>query len=78
MPDEQSMVLRQEEIKDITGYKRPGDQLAELKAQGFYRARHHPVTGKVILERAHYEHVCAGGAEPANEPQVQPLSRKRA
>ena len=32
-------ILPRESIVAITGYKRPSDQLAELRAQGFYRAR---------------------------------------
>lgn len=60
-----------EAIESITGYKRPADQLAELRAQGFYRARRSPTDGSVILERPHYEHICAGGGKPANEPQVR-------
>lgn len=58
------------EIERITGYKRPADQLAELHRQGFYRARRSPTTGHIILERAHFDAVCAG-AKPANEPRVR-------
>lgn len=54
-------ILSQEEIEAITGgYKRPGDQLRELHAQGFFRARIGRVTGKVILERPHYDAVATG------------------
>lgn len=67
--------LSPEEICDVTGYRRPTEQLQELHAQGFYRARRNPVDGTVILERAHYAHICAGGGEPANEPQVRPKVR---
>ena len=54
-------ILSQEEIEAITGgYKRPGDQLRELHALGFFRARIGRVTGKVILERPHYDAVATG------------------
>lgn len=56
--------LTPKEIDDVTGYKRPADQLAELQRQGFYRARRSPTTGQIILERAHYAAVCAGGVQP--------------
>lgn len=45
------------------------DAIAELHRQGFYRARI-AVTGNVILERAHYDAVCAG-AKPAKAPTVR-------
>ncbi len=54
-------VLSSAEIERIAGgYKRPGDQLRELHRQGFHRARIGRVTGQVILERPHYDAVCAG------------------
>ena len=59
------------EIERVTGYKRPADQLEELKRQGFYRARRSPTSGSIILERAHYSAVCEG-AKPSNEPRVRP------
>jgi hypothetical protein len=49
------------------GYKRRSDQLVELHRQGFYRARIGKVTGQVILERAHYDAICAGGGQPSND-----------
>lgn len=63
-------ILTAAELERITGYRRPADQLAELHRQGFYRARRAPVTAHVILERAHYEAVCAG-TRPANTPKVR-------
>lgn len=62
--------LSASEIEAVTDYKRPADQLAELLRQGFYRARTSPRTGRVILERAHYDAVCAG-AKPVKSPQVR-------
>ena len=63
-------ILSPEELADVTGYRRAGDQLAELQRQGFYRSRRSPTTGHIILERVHYDAVCAG-ARPVNEPQVR-------
>lgn len=67
------ITLSAPEIQQVTGgYKRPGDQLAELHRQGFFRARLGRVTGRVILERAHYDAVCAGRTgEPPQAPQVR-------
>lgn len=48
------ITLSTAEIERMTGYKRPADQLEELKRQGFYRARRSPAGGQIILERAHY------------------------
>lgn len=58
-----------EELERVTGYKTPKRQEKELHRQGFYRARI-AVTGNVILERAHYDAVCAGN-KPAKEPTVR-------
>lgn len=55
------------ELLQVTGYKRPGDQLAELHRRGFYRARLGKVAGQVILERAHYDAICAGAGQPSND-----------
>lgn len=52
--------LSPEEIHAITNYRQPCKQVEELRRQGYYRARRAPITGEVILERAHYEAVCAG------------------
>ena len=68
-------ILPPESILAITGYKRPTEQLAELHAQGFYRARRSPVDGAIILERPHYDHICKGGGLPANDEQVRPQVR---
>lgn len=71
----QSVILTREEIDALTGYQWPSKQLAELKRQGFYRARFGPA-GNVLLERAHYEAVCAGPRAEANRPHVRPVLRK--
>jgi len=68
-------ILSSEELVAITGYKRPSDQLPELRKQGFYRARPHPATGKIILERAHYLMVC--GADAAQLAKLYGISEPR-
>lgn len=65
------ITLSAAEIERMTGYKRPADQLNELKRQGFYRARRSPTSGQIILERAHYAAICEG-AKTINEPRVRP------
>jgi len=65
-----TITLTQDELHAITGYKRPGDQMAELLRQGFSRARRSRTTGDVILERSHYDAVCAGQRITA-APQVR-------
>lgn len=67
-----SAIMTEEELQAITGYKRPQDRVDELHRQGFYRARRAPSDGSVILERAHYDAVCAGASKPANEPRLRP------
>lgn len=64
-----TIILTSEELAGVTGYRTPKRQLEELHRQGFYRARI-AVTGNVILERAHYDAVCAGN-KPAKEPTVR-------
>ena len=54
-----TIILTTDELERVTGYKTPKRQVQELHRQGFYRARI-AVTGNVILERAHYDAVCAG------------------
>jgi len=73
-----SATLDAEEIISITGYRRPSAQLAELQRQGFYRARRARFDGAVILERPHYDAICAGAALPGNEPRLRPITRRRA
>ena len=65
-----AIVLDDDELRAITRYSQPCKQLAELHRQGFYRARMGRV-GVVLLERAHYEAVCAGRVV-AEAPHVRP------
>jgi hypothetical protein len=69
------VTLLTSEIQSVTGYKRPIDQLRELHRQGFYRARISKVTGRVILERPHYDAVSAGGGQATNESFRRPALR---
>ena len=54
-----STTMTENEIAAITGYIQPGKQLATLKARGFERA-YRDRSGRVILERSHYDAVCQG------------------
>ena len=63
--------LSDAELERLTGYKRPADQLRELQDQGFWRARLSKTTGKVILERPHFEAVSCGAKPPQASPKVR-------
>lgn len=67
-----SITLTHAELVEITGYHQPSKQLAELHRRGFHRA----YIGRkgMVLERAHYEAVCAGQAERP-KPKVRPILR---
>lgn len=70
-----AMILSEPQIVEITGgYKRAADQLAELRRQGFFRARASRLTGRVVLEREHYVAVCRGTVSTAD---VQPRPKVR-
>jgi hypothetical protein len=71
MPDAPPLLLTHAELAALTGYQRPGDQVAELQRQGFTRARRSRTTGETILERAHYLAVSAGQIAP-QRPKVRP------
>lgn len=67
-----ALTLSPDEIRDLTRYKQPARQLAELHRQGYWRARRDRL-GRVILERAHYDAVCAGTAKDADmSPKLRP------
>lgn len=75
MPD---LILDQAELEAITGYRQPSRQLAELRRQGFLRARRNRL-GEVVLERGHYDAVVAGGPALAGQDERPPIySLKRA
>ena len=70
-----SVTLTENEVQELCGgLKQPARQLAELKRLGYWRARRAPITGRVVLERAHYEAVCAGErrASKVQQPQLRP------
>ena len=65
-----SLNLDHDEVVEASGgYKRPSDQLRSLHARGFVRAHCDGPSGKVVLERSHYEAVTRGqfGQAAANE-----------
>jgi hypothetical protein len=74
-----SLTLSSEEVEDITGgLTQPRRQVAELHKRGFWRAR--LKNGRAILERPHYEAVCAGALPPGKSkgdtrgrPQLLPI-----
>lgn len=72
-----SVVLSAEDIRSLTGYRRAGEQLAELHRLGYWRARRCPITGRVILERAHYEAVASGARAPETAPRLRPAPALR-
>lgn len=53
--------LTPDELAEITGYRQPAAQLRVLRERGYWRAWQ-ASTGRVVLERAHYEAVCSGQA----------------
>ncbi len=72
------LLMTAEEIAALVEYRQPVKQVEELHRQGFWRARRGAVSGRVILERSHYEAVCGGarlgmpiGKRPP-EPKLQP------
>ncbi|PZQ77765.1 MAG: hypothetical protein DI563_02465 [Variovorax paradoxus] len=65
-----SLLLSSDELHALTGYRMAARQLKALHQAGFHRARKGP-TGAVILERAHYEAICAG-VQQAKRPKVIP------
>ena len=65
------------ELIELTDYKVPARQLEVLHARGFWRACIGR-DGRVLLERAHYEAVCAGQASaPERKPRPRPINPQR-
>lgn len=59
--------LTEPELVEISGgLTTPRRQLNALRAAGFWRARL-GADGRVVLERPHYEAVCAGALQPGSE-----------
>lgn len=70
------ITLTEDELIAVTGYRQPAAQLAALQARGFWLARKSTITGRVILDRAHYEAVCQGAAQTADTaPRRRPTLR---
>ena len=59
------ITLDKDELVALTGLMQPRRQVEELLARGFWRAR--LVHGEAVLERAHYEAVCAGAVAPGTK-----------
>ena len=70
------LLLSTTEIEELTGYKRPCDQLRELHRQGFCRGRRDRL-GRVVLERAHYLAVC-GMEQQSARPRVKRQAQRPA
>jgi hypothetical protein len=64
------LTLKPQEIAELTGYRQPAAQLAELHRRGFWRA-YRSRLGTVILERAHYEAVARGETAPKPAPRLR-------
>lgn len=71
-----TILITDQELVELTGYKRPSKQLPILKKQGFFRARINERTGNVLLERDHYQAVCAGPL-PSAAPKLRPPTLRR-
>jgi hypothetical protein len=67
--DVDELLLTEDELVALTGYRRPAEQLHELHRQGFSRARRNRL-GRVVLERSHYDAVTRG-EQTAGKPKVR-------
>lgn len=68
-------VLTDDEVREASGgYTQPARQLRELHKRGFWRASRSILTGKVILERPHFEAVTRGEASAPKQsrPRLMP------
>lgn len=71
MTDSPSLLVGDDELVQLTGCRQAAAQLRELHRQGFWRARRLATSGDVVLERAHYEAVCAGDAAPSRRGRAE-------
>lgn len=55
-----SGVLSPKEIFDLTGYSQPSKQVEALISRGFTRTYRDKRSGRVVVERCHFEAVCRG------------------
>jgi hypothetical protein len=67
--DVSDITLSPAELVELTGCKRPADQMRVLHERGFVRAA--LMRGFVVLERAHYEGVLAGTYGRAMAPSAE-------
>lgn len=65
------LILNAAELEAVTGYRQPSRQLAELRRQGFVRARRNRL-GDVVLERGHYDAIVAGRSGAPAAPKARP------
>lgn len=71
-----SVTLTEGELVQVAGgHTQPRRQLTELHKRGFWRARL-GIHGRVVLERAHFDAVCAG-ALPPGQAKVDTPGRPR-
>jgi len=70
----QGLVLGEDELVKLTGYRQPVKQLAVLHQRGFWRA-YRSVLGSVVLERAHYTAVCQGSEAKPSAQRKRPQLR---
>lgn len=63
-------VLTEQELLDLTGYSLPSKQLEALMSRGFIRA-YRGRSGRVILERPHYDSVCRGEYQPFHQTGIR-------
>lgn len=70
-------ILTPAELHAITGYEQPSRQLEVLRAAGFWRARIRERDNVLVLERPHFEAVCAGALPPIITSAVPLLSAGR-
>jgi hypothetical protein len=68
-----NILLTEDELEQLTGYRQHAAQLRELHRQGFWRARRRDIDGRVVLERAHYEAICEAPSKAAKHARPAPL-----
>lgn len=69
----QDVVLNEEEVQALTGYKVSTRQLDVLRRRGFHRAYINRM-GTVVLERTHYEAVSRGEVQAPGKTKTANLS----
>lgn len=68
--------LSEQEVQAASGgYSKPAFQLRELHRRGFWRAYRSPLTGKVVLERPHFDAVSRGVIAAPKDPAAPKLRK---